>query len=68
MANFNLSFNVVDLMWDFFFFNFNFLRKNCTIGPCGWPKLQIAPFDIQINLEILVVCLIYKSLTEVKFR
>jgi hypothetical protein len=21
-------------------------------GLCGWPKLQIAPFDIKINLEI----------------
>jgi hypothetical protein len=27
---------------------------NCTIGPCGWHKLQITPCVINMNLEILV--------------
>jgi hypothetical protein len=30
------------------------------IDPYGWPNLQITPSDIKINLEIIVVDLIYK--------
>jgi len=40
---------------------------NCTIGPCGWSKLQITPYGINMNLEIPVVDLIYKSITGIKF-
>jgi len=32
-----------------------FFLKNCTIGLCGWPKLQIAPSGIKINSKIPIV-------------
>jgi hypothetical protein len=44
------------------------LRDNCIIGPCGWPKLQITPCGINMNLEIPVVGLIFKSIPRIKFR
>jgi hypothetical protein len=52
---------------NFFFFFFFFLR-NCTIDPCDLAKLKIVHSGIKINLEILVVKLVYKLLPEVKFR
>jgi hypothetical protein len=34
------------------------IRENCTIGPYGWPKLQITSSGININSEIPLVSLI----------
>jgi hypothetical protein len=43
------------------------IRKNCTLSPCDFLKLQIVLFSIKINSEILVVSLIYKLLPRIKF-
>jgi hypothetical protein len=40
---------------------------NCTINPCGWPKLQITHCGINMNSEIPLVSLIYKSIPRIKF-
>jgi len=49
-------------------FNHLINMDNCIIGPCDWPKLQITLCGINMNSEIHVVGLIYKSIPEVKFR
>jgi hypothetical protein len=41
-------------------------RENCTIDPCGWPKVQIAHSAIKINSEIYVIDLIFKLFHRVK--
>jgi hypothetical protein len=43
-------------------------KDNCTIGPCGWPKLQITSCGINMNSDIHLVDLTYKSIPRVKFR
>jgi hypothetical protein len=43
-------------------------RDNCTIGPCGWPKLQITHYGIKNNCKVHVVDKNYKLLSEVVFR
>jgi hypothetical protein len=45
-----------------------FVREKYIISPCGWPNLQIAPSGIKVNSNVLMVCLIYKSLLGLKFR
>jgi hypothetical protein len=37
--------------------------EDCAVSLCGWSKLQIAHCSIKINSNILMVGLIYKSLT-----
>jgi hypothetical protein len=36
--------------------------KKCIIGLCGWPKLQITPCGINMNLEIPMIGFIYESI------
>jgi hypothetical protein len=43
-------------------------RNNCIINSCSRHKLQIIFCGINMNLEILVVDFIYKSISRIKFN
>jgi hypothetical protein len=43
-------------------------RKNCTISLYGWPKLQITPYGIKNNCNVLMVGENYKLLPEIVFH